>query len=43
MLGAIGGMWSNALWRTQEAEAGEIEDQYEESQKQAVEHDERFP
>ena len=35
-------LWSNALWRTQEAEAGEIE-HHEASQKQAVEHDERFP
>ena len=47
VFGAIGGMiavlWSNALWRTQDAEVPEIEDQYEESQKQAVEHDERFP
>ena len=37
VFGAIGGMiavlWSNALWRTQEDEAGEIEDQYEEPHK----------
>ena len=33
-------LWSNALsWSKQ---AGEIEDQYEEIRKQAVEHDERF-
>ena len=43
IVGMIAVLWSNALWRTQEAEAGEIADQYEEPQKQAVEHDERFP
>ena len=44
VFGAIGGMiavlWLNAVWRAEEAEDGAIEDQYEESQKQAVEHDE---
>ena len=45
-VGAIGGMitvlWLNAAWRAEEDEHGGIEDQYEESQKQAEEQDERF-
>ena len=45
-VGAIGVMiavlWLNAAWRAEEAEHGGIEVQYEESQKQAVQHDERF-
>ena len=46
VFGAIGGMiavlWLDAVWRVEQAEAGGIEDQYEESQKQAQEHDERM-
>ena len=45
VFGAIGGMIAvlclDAVWRSEEAEAGGIEDRYEESQKQAQEHDER--
>ena len=45
VFGAIGGMIAvlclGAVWRSDEAEAGGIEDQCEESQKQAQEHDER--
>ena len=47
VFGAIGGMVAvlclNALWRVEQADDGGIEDQYEESQKQAQEHDERLP
>ena len=47
VFGAIGGMMAvlclNALWRVEQADDGGIEDQYEESQKQAQEHDERLP
>ena len=46
VFGAIGGMiavlWLNAVWRAEQAEDGGIEDQFQESQKQAVEQDERF-
>ena len=43
----IGGMMAvlclDALWRVEQADDRGIEDQYEETQKQAQEHDERFP
>ena len=46
VFGAIGGMiavlWLDAVWRVEQAEAGGIEDQYEKSQKQAQEYDERM-